>query len=132
MGTLHSSKLQHYWNLNIRLFSVMFRTLVEWESYTSADMQSVYSAASTDRASVTKLVIKNSESQIIIFSSTEDLQIIFIQWGIGLKIIFSLRLRILNFKSIALIKITLLWGVFHPHTQQHTHTHTHTHTYIYI
>ena len=29
-GTPHSSNLQHYWNLTIRLFSVIFRTLVGW------------------------------------------------------------------------------------------------------
>ena len=28
MGGLHSPKLQHYWNLNIRLFSVISRTLI--------------------------------------------------------------------------------------------------------
>ena len=27
-GNVHSPKLQHYWNLTIRLFSVIFRTLV--------------------------------------------------------------------------------------------------------
>ena len=47
-GTLHSPKLQHYWNLTIRLFSVISRTFVE--SYSSAEMQSVYSAALADRA----------------------------------------------------------------------------------
>ena len=28
MGTPHSPKLQHYWNVTIKLFSVIFRTLV--------------------------------------------------------------------------------------------------------
>ena len=34
----------HYWNLTIKLFSVISRILVE-ESYPSAEMQPVYSAA---------------------------------------------------------------------------------------
>ena len=49
MGTPHSPKLQHYWNFTIRLFSVISRTLVGG-SYPSAEMQSMYSAASADRA----------------------------------------------------------------------------------
>ena len=38
------AKLQHYWSLTIRLFSVISRTLFE-ESYPSTEMQSLYSAA---------------------------------------------------------------------------------------
>ena len=44
-GTPHSPKLQHYWNLTIRLFSVISRTLVGSRSYPSTEMQSVYSTA---------------------------------------------------------------------------------------
>ena len=33
-GTPHSPKLQQYWNLSIRLFSVISRSFVEWESLT--------------------------------------------------------------------------------------------------
>ena len=40
----NSSKLQHYWCLNIWLFIVIYRTIVG-ESYSSAEIQSVYSAA---------------------------------------------------------------------------------------
>ena len=46
------SKVPHYWNLTVRLFSVISRPLVGVGSYTSADMQSVYSAAQAGRASV--------------------------------------------------------------------------------
>ena len=50
-GTLYSLKLRHYWNLTIRLFSVIYRTIVGGEgSYLSAEMQSVYSTSPTDRA----------------------------------------------------------------------------------
>ena len=42
---LHSPKLLHHWNLTIRLFSVISRTLIgEW-SYTSAEKLSRYSTA---------------------------------------------------------------------------------------
>ena len=44
-GTPHSPKLQHTWNLTIRLFSVIYRTLVGGGSYPSAEVQSVYSTA---------------------------------------------------------------------------------------
>ena len=51
-GTLHSPKLQHYWNLTIRLFNVISRTLVGQTgregSYPSAENQSVYSTAPTN------------------------------------------------------------------------------------
>ena len=43
-GILHSPKLQHYWNLTIRLFSVISRTLVG-RSHPSAKMESEYSTA---------------------------------------------------------------------------------------
>ena len=51
-GTPHSQKLQHYWNLTIRLFSVISRTLVLLGegSYPSAEKQSVYSTAPADLA----------------------------------------------------------------------------------
>ena len=45
-GTLHSPKLQHYWNLTIRLFSVT----LGGGSYPSAEKQSLYSTAPTDWA----------------------------------------------------------------------------------
>ena len=41
-GTPHSSKLQHYWNLTIRLFSVILGHSFR-ESYLSAEIQSTYS-----------------------------------------------------------------------------------------
>ena len=41
-ATLHSSKLQHHWNLTIRLFSVISRNTRMWGSYSSAKVQSVY------------------------------------------------------------------------------------------
>ena len=44
-GTLYSPKLKQYWNLTIRLFSVIIRTLVRGGSYPSAEKQSVYSTA---------------------------------------------------------------------------------------
>ena len=49
-GPPHSPKSQHHWNLAIRLFSVISRTLIEW-SYTSAEEQSVYSTVPADLAS---------------------------------------------------------------------------------
>ena len=48
-GTLHSPKVQHYWNLPIRLFSVICRTLVLGVLH-STEKQSVYSTAPADRA----------------------------------------------------------------------------------
>ena len=44
-GTLHSPKLQHYWNLTIRLFGLISRTRVE-----VCLTQSVYSTAPVDWA----------------------------------------------------------------------------------
>ena len=55
--TLHSLKLQHYWNLIIRLFSVICMTLVGRGSYPSAESQSVYSIASTNRVSLARLFL---------------------------------------------------------------------------
>ena len=49
-GTPHSPKLQHYWNLTIRLFGVIFRILIGGRSYLSAEKQSVYSTAPADWA----------------------------------------------------------------------------------
>ena len=49
-GTPHSPKLQHCWNLTIRLFSVISRTLVRGGAYPPAEKQSVYSTAPVDRA----------------------------------------------------------------------------------
>ena len=50
-GTLHSAKLLHYWNLTMRLFSV-----ISWHSlkgsYPSAEKQSVYSKAPADWANL--------------------------------------------------------------------------------
>ena len=48
MGSPHSPKLQHYWNLTIRLFTVITRTLVKEGSYPSAEVQWVYSIAQAD------------------------------------------------------------------------------------
>ena len=49
-GTLYSPKLQHYWNLTIRLFSIISRTLVGvGVSYPSGEKQLVYSTALTDK-----------------------------------------------------------------------------------
>ena len=49
-GAPHSPRPQHYWNLTIRLFSVISRTLVRGESYPSSEVQSVYSIAPADWA----------------------------------------------------------------------------------
>ena len=43
-------KPHHHWNLTIRLFSVISRTLIGGWSYPSAEVQSVYSTAPTDGA----------------------------------------------------------------------------------
>ena len=51
-GTPHSPKLQYYRSLTIRLFSVIYRTLVRWESYLSAEKQSDYYTAAADWARV--------------------------------------------------------------------------------
>ena len=50
-GTPHSPKIQHCWNLTIRLFSVIYseHLLGGW-SYPSAEKQSVYSTATADWA----------------------------------------------------------------------------------
>ena len=48
-GVPHSPKLQHHWNLRIRLFSVISRSLVGGWSYPSAEVQSVYSIVPADR-----------------------------------------------------------------------------------
>ena len=63
-GTPHSPKLQHYWNLTIRLFSVISRTLVGGGGYPSAEVQSVYSTAPADWAK---------------------------QWGFGFKPFFTIQ-----------------------------------------
>ncbi len=48
-GVLYSPRPQHYRDLTIRLFSVIYRTLVGGGvSYPSADVQSVYSTAPAD------------------------------------------------------------------------------------
>ena len=47
-GAPYSPKLRHYWNLTIRLFSVISRTLVVAGIYLSAEVQSVYSFAPAD------------------------------------------------------------------------------------
>ena len=44
-GTPHSPKLQHCWNLTIRLFCFIPRTLIVGGSYPSAEKQSVYFTA---------------------------------------------------------------------------------------
>ena len=44
MGSLHFQKFQHYRNLTIRLFSVISGHSLE-ESYSFAEMESVYSTA---------------------------------------------------------------------------------------
>ena len=46
------SKLQHYWNLTIRLFSVISGTFVGGGSHPSAEVQSVYSKAPADWAKI--------------------------------------------------------------------------------
>ena len=51
-GTRHSTKPQHYWNLPIRLFRVINRTLVEEDSYSDAEKQSVYFTAPANWASI--------------------------------------------------------------------------------
>ena len=49
-GNKHSPTLHHYWNLTMRLFGVIYRTIVVLGSYPSAEMQSVYSTAPADWA----------------------------------------------------------------------------------
>ena len=69
-GTLHSPKLQHHWNLTIRLFIVISRTLVGGGSYSSAEKQSMNSTAPADWAiwdlwklkRIPTFYIKNKES----------------------------------------------------------------------
>ena len=51
-GAPHSPKFQHRWNLTIRLFSVISRTLVGGGSYPSAEVQLVYSTAPADWAGI--------------------------------------------------------------------------------
>ena len=51
-GTMHSPKLQHYWNLTIRLFCVISKTIVGGGSYPSAEKQSVYSIAPANWANI--------------------------------------------------------------------------------
>ena len=55
-GTLHPLKLRHYWNLTIRLFSVIYRILVGG-SYSSAEMQSMYSIAPADWGKSKNMII---------------------------------------------------------------------------
>ena len=55
-GYSTSLTLQHYWILDIRLFSVISETLVG-EVYPSAETQSVYSKAQADRALFTSMFI---------------------------------------------------------------------------
>ena len=50
-GTRHSPKLQHYWNLTIRLFSV-----ISGHSYFSIEKQSIYSTVPADWASTCKRI----------------------------------------------------------------------------
>ena len=50
-GTRHSPKLQRYWNLTIRFFSVILGYSLE-ESYSSSEMLSVFSIVPADWASV--------------------------------------------------------------------------------
>ena len=47
-GYSHPPKLQHFWNLTIRLLSVKSGTLVGGRSYPSAEVQSVYSTFPAD------------------------------------------------------------------------------------
>ena len=50
-------KIQYYWNLTIRLLSVIFRTLVGSRgSYLSSEKQSVYSTAPTDWAKINLII----------------------------------------------------------------------------
>ena len=45
LDTPHSPKFQHHWRRTIRLFNVIFKTLIGEGSDPSAEVQSVYSAA---------------------------------------------------------------------------------------
>ena len=49
-GTPHSPKLEHYWRLTIRLFSVIPKTLIE--GILHGEVQSVYSTAPTNWANI--------------------------------------------------------------------------------
>ena len=72
MGTPHSAKLQHYWNLTIRLSSIISRTFVRGRSYSSAEKQLVYSTAPADwatgpenRDSIPGRVIPKTQNMIL-------------------------------------------------------------------
>ena len=66
-STLHSIEHQHYWNLTIRLFNFISRTLVgKGEFYPSAKMLSVYSTAPADWAYDTRV------NQIFCYISVHD------------------------------------------------------------
>ena len=53
--TICNFKLQDYWNLTIRLFSVLSKTLVSGRgSYPSAEVQSVYSTDSVKQNVISK------------------------------------------------------------------------------
>ena len=57
-GCFHSPKPRHYWNLTIRLFSVIPRTLIGGP-YNSAEVKPVYSTAQADWAEKNMITIKH-------------------------------------------------------------------------
>ena len=60
MNDPHSPMLLHYWNLTIRLFSIISTTLVEGGSYPSAEMQSVYSTAAPAADLAIRILVEGS------------------------------------------------------------------------
>ena len=56
-GTLNYTKLQHYWNINIRLFWVLSRSLVGVGSYPAAE-KSVYSAAPANWTTFPRVLVR--------------------------------------------------------------------------
>ena len=59
-------KAQHHWNLTVRLFGIIYRTLVIRGSYLSAEVQSVYSTALADLAIKYLCISMNENKRIAI------------------------------------------------------------------
>ena len=65
MDTPHSPKLQCYWSLTIRLFCVIYPGHMG-KSYSSAEMQSVYSATSAAGPTSLWYVVENFSFHVIV------------------------------------------------------------------
>ena len=90
----HSPKVQHYWNLTTRLFSVIYRTLASGVCCSSAETQSVNSTAPADWASSVLFVLLNP---ILVFLSLPSFANIF--WTI-------------SFSNVIRHKCGSLFGIF--------------------